>query len=68
MFVILLTKERQIQPYGKENIEPDVLIEKITGYWGEMFEKNKTSSEMSRKQITSYIGIVYIPWSARVHS
>ena len=33
-----------------------------------MFKKNKTSSEMSRKQITSYIGIVYILWSARVHS
>ena len=33
-----------------------------------MFKKNKTSSEMSQKQITSYISIVYIRWSARVHS
>ena len=34
-----------MQPYReKKNIESDVLVGKITGYWREMFEKNKTSN------------------------
>ena len=49
-----------MQPHGKENIKPDILVGKITGYWGEMFEKHKTSNEMSCKQITSCIGMVYM--------
>ena len=28
----------------ERKIEPNVLLRKITGYWEEMFEKNKTSN------------------------
>ena len=47
--------------YNREkNIEPDVLVGKIRGYWGggKMFEN------MSCKLITSHIGMVYILQSA----
>ena len=49
-----------MQPYREKNIESDVLEEKITGYWGEMFEKNTTSNEMFCRQITSCISMIYI--------
>ena len=62
IYVALYNKERQIQPYREENIKPDVLVGKITDYWREMFEKNKTSNDMSCKQTTSCIGMVYILW------
>ena len=53
-------KNKGIKRKINGNIEPDVLVGKITGYWEEMFEKNKTSNETSCKQITSCIGMVYI--------